>query len=250
MSKNKPVIFPVPVIVSTINNSQSGKYVVVEGSDDIVVYRNLITIYKSKGINVIAAGGKDKVLEVFDNLKNTSNLAKAIFIVDQDSWIFTGIPPQYQHPRIIYTSGYSIENDIYVDKNLDLLMQGVGVYTSFQTKLAQYLEWFALAINRYCTNNNANSVKLDIHPDNFFRNVNLYCALQSGEAHPNSTYNDLMINYALKFRGKCLMPLAIGELNSRHNSPSYNSKTIMEDTAITGRGVHLNRIFSEVERLA
>lgn len=250
---SKPSPFPVRVIISTIQNSKSGKYVVVEGVDDIVVYRNLITLYKAKGIKVLAAGGRTKVLEVFDELKGTPHLDKAIFIVDQDSWIFSGIPTEYQHERIICTSGYSIENDVYLDKQIEIIMQATGVYSSFQTDLHIYLNWFSLAITRFCTNGNDNSEMLNLHPEAFFKCSNTtqkYCTLNSGEVFPQQTYNDLLINYGLKFRGKCLLPLAIRALGKRPHQPKYNSNTIMEETAITGRGIHLNRIFTKVEQLA
>lgn len=250
---SNPTVIPVSVIISTIKNSNSGKYVIVEGVDDIVVYRNLITLYSSKGIKIMAAGGRTKVLEVFDALKGTSNLDKAIFIVDQDSWIFNGIPSSYQHPRIIYTSGYSIENDVYLDRQLETLMHGTNVFSPFQNDLRVYLKWFALAITRFCTNDNANSEILDIHPQTFFKcsvTTQNYCNLNSGEIFPQQTYDDLLVNYSLKFRGKCLLPLAIRALGSRQGQPKYNSATIMEETAITGRGIHLNRIFSTVDQLA
>ena len=132
-------------------------------------------------------------------------------------------------------------------------MQGTGVYALFQTDLQVYLKWFSLAITRFCTNNNACSEKLDIHPTTFFDNqisIATHLALKNGEVFPQQTYDDLLINYALKFRGKCLLPLAVKALGTRSGEAKYNTKTIMEETAITGRGVHLNRIFSEVEQLA
>lgn len=252
MSKRTNIL-PVPIIISTIEKCQSGKYVVVEGVDDIVIYRNLVTLYRSKGIKVIPAGGRDKVLDVFDALNNTSNIDKAIFIVDQDSWIFSGIPNKYHHPRIICTSGYSIENDVYVDKQLEILMQGTDVYTLFQKDLVIYLKWFALAITRFCTDNNACGEKLDIHPTAFFKNqisIDTYLALKNEEVFPQQAYDDLLVNYALKFRGKCLLSLAVRSLGQRSSEAKYNTNTIMEETAITGRGTHLNRIFNQVESLA
>lgn len=239
--------FTVPVIVSAIKNSPTGKIVVIEGSDDVIVYRPLMHLFSNKGIKIVPAGGRTKVLEVFDEVKKLGYLDKAIFIVDQDSWIFSGIPTQYQHPRIIYTSGYSIENDIFVDKGIDNLLIGAGIFPSFNSKLQLFLQWFALAIDRFC---DTGIELLDVHPDRFFSNVTGFCTLKPGESHPNPTFNDLIVNYPLKFRGKCLLPLAINELNSRPNSPNYNSKTLMEETAINGRGVHLNRIFSTVNSLA
>lgn len=250
---SKPTPLTVPIIISTIQNSKSGKCVVVEGIDDILIYRTLITLYSSKGIRVMAAGGRDKVLEVFDSLNGTPHLDKAIFIVDQDSWIFTGIPSNYLHPRIICTSGFSIENDVYLDGQIEDLMIGTNVFTTFQNELNIYLQWFSLAITRFCTNNNACGEKLDVHPQNFFKSpqtIQSFCNLKSGEIFPQQTYNDLLINYGLKFRGKCLLPLAIRALGNRQGQPKYNSDTLMERTAITGRGIHLNRIFSTVGQLA
>lgn len=241
---------PVPVIISTIKHSNTGKFVIVEGNDDIFVYRVMIELYKSKGIKIIAAGGKDKVLEIFDKINGTSDLNKAIFIVDQDSWIFTKIPKNYNHSRIICTSGYSIENDIYIDNKIDDLMKGVGVFTSFNNELETYLKWFSLAISRFI---NGKDEKLDVHPNTIFKDATTeksHCALQVGEIFPQELYDELLNHYALKFRGKCLLPLAIRALGNRPGGPKYNNRTIMEQTAITGRGIHLNRIFSMVESLA
>lgn len=238
---------PVPVIVSTIQHSSYGKTVIIEGADDFIVYRVLTIIFADKNIKVIPAGGRDNVLKIFEELQKLDCLHKAIFIVDQDSWVFTGIPPQYQHPRIICTTGYSIENDIYMDRNLEDLMHGTDVFSSFDTELKIYLEWFALAIQRYIKNK---SEKLDIHPTNFFKNYKTYCTCKNGEVHPNPTYHELINSYQVKFRGKCLLPLAIRALGMRKESPSYHHKAIMEETAVSGRGVHLNRIFDAVNNLA
>ena len=71
MTKNP---FTVLTLTATIKKSQSGCCVIVEGSDDIVVYRSLITLYQSKGIKVLAAGGRKNVLDIFDALKDTEHL--------------------------------------------------------------------------------------------------------------------------------------------------------------------------------
>src|SRR5690606_19362346 len=129
---------PVHVILAMIRNSPSGKFVIVEGVDDIIVYRILINLYKSLGIQVIPAGGRDKVLEVFDEIKSTNNINKTIFIVDKDLWVFTGIPTEYQHERIITTTGYSIENDIFIDKDVMSLLQATAMESKFNDELLQY----------------------------------------------------------------------------------------------------------------
>lgn len=242
---------PIPVILATIRNSHTGKFVIIEGVDDIIVYRNLINLYKHLGIKVIPAGGRDKVLELFDELKLSHDINKTIFIVDKDSWIFTGIPDEYQHERIITTSGYSIENDIFIDKGIVSILEATGTYNNFTNELSVYLRWFALAITRFI--NNPDGEVLNIHPQHFFKDtttITELCAIKSGETFPQSLYDDLLINYSLKLRGKCLLPLGIRSLNSRPSSPRYHHATIMEETSINQRGAHLNRIFSTVGVLA
>ena len=137
---------PVHVILAMIRNSPSGKFVIVEGVDDIIVYRILINLYKTLGIQVIPAGGRDKVLEVFDEIKSTNNINKTIFIVDKDLWVFRGIPTEYQHERIITTSGYSIENDVFIDKENKKLLSPIIINGSKNW----HIEW-----------NNGNIVKTE-----------------------------------------------------------------------------------------
>lgn len=245
------ISLPIHVILATIRNSPSGKFVIVEGVDDIIIYRILITLYKSLGIQVIPAGGRDKVLEIFDEIKLTDHINKTIFIVDKDLWVFTGIPTEYQHERIITTSGYSIENDIFIDKDVMSLLKATATESKFNDELLQYLRWFSLAVTRFI--NNSGGEILDIHPQQFFKNIETtteLCNMRVGESFPQSLYDDLLTNYSLKFRGKCLLHLGIRALNSRPSSPRYNHATIMEETAINQKGIHLNRIFSTVGTLA
>lgn len=228
--------------------------IVVEGKDDLFVYRILEHIYEDNltQVDVLSAGGRGAVLEVFDKLKNTSHLHKTIFIVDQDLWIFTGIPSEYNNERIITTSGYSIENDIFIDRQLEALMGGCGILTSFRVDLQIFLRWYSLAINRITSQTELDGETLKLHPDTFFKThetINTYCSLKQGEVFPQSIYDDLSTEYHLKFRGKSLLPLALKALNSRPSHPKYNSKSIMEETAISQRGIHLNRIFSKVGAL-
>ena len=41
-------------------------------------------------------------------------------MADKDLWLFSGIPPDY--PDIIWTEGYSIENDLYAGASLEDLL--------------------------------------------------------------------------------------------------------------------------------
>ena len=64
-------------------------------------------------------GGRETLLAVYKRRNEFAHLPVA-FVADRDLWLFSGIPPDY--PDIIWTEGYSIENDLYADANLENLL--------------------------------------------------------------------------------------------------------------------------------
>lgn len=95
--------------------------IIIEGNDDKLVYDEFEDIYELTEplVSVLEVGGRNNVLKIFKALKDTPHINKAIFIVDQDQWVLTGVDPQYDHPHVIRTTGYSFENDIFIDGNLE-----------------------------------------------------------------------------------------------------------------------------------
>lgn len=95
--------------------------IVIEGKDDLLVYNEFEDIYEDPDclVSVLPVGGRNTVLGIFNRLKDTPHINKTIFIVDKDTWVITGIDSNYQHNRIICTHGYSFENDIFIDGNLE-----------------------------------------------------------------------------------------------------------------------------------
>lgn len=91
---------------------------IVEGPDD-VKYAILIENAVS-GLNVMQAGGKEAVLELFEQRDRFS--CPTIFLVDADNWVFTGRPDAYNHQSLIVTDGYSLENDMIRDCDLRSLL--------------------------------------------------------------------------------------------------------------------------------
>jgi len=69
------------------------------------------------GLDFLPLGGRNSVLKVWESLPETRQ-ANTVAIVDLDLWLIEGIPSAYQGTNIIYTKGYSIENDIFVDAGL------------------------------------------------------------------------------------------------------------------------------------
>src|SRR5579863_8723513 len=96
--------------------------IVVEGADDMIVFRRFEDRLSHLGVSVLPVGGRLNVLNIFTRRGEIPAYVKLAFIADQDTWVYTGVPKEYQHANLILTSGYSIENDVFVDGNLVSLL--------------------------------------------------------------------------------------------------------------------------------
>ena len=114
---------PVPVptvdeLVATLRRSRLPT-IVVEGRDDMRIYRWIEPRVSNVDTSVLPVGGRNKLLSIYERRNEYSQLPVA-FLADRDMWLFSGIPEQYNH--IIWTLGYSIENDIYSGSELENLL--------------------------------------------------------------------------------------------------------------------------------
>ena len=90
--------------------------IVVEGKMDIVIYRRLLERVGIQQTILLAADSRNKLLQVYERRREFAHVP-VVFIADQDMWIFSGIPED--HADIIWTQGYSIENDLYISAELE-----------------------------------------------------------------------------------------------------------------------------------
>ncbi|MEF8750054.1 MAG: DUF4435 domain-containing protein [Candidatus Accumulibacter propinquus] len=188
-------------IISTLRRS-SLPTVVVEGSDDIVVHRRLEDRLAHLGVSVFPVGGRDKVISAFDRRGELPAGAKVVFVADQDTWVYSSVPPAYAHPNIVFTAGYSIENDVFVDGNLDAILAAQDE-RAFRQDLATFVDWYALALTRHladCRN------PIALHPEQVLDPAQLpdLMSLRPGEAFPTTLRDQVHGEYARLLRGKSL----------------------------------------------
>jgi len=230
----------VPEIISTIEKSDLLN-VIIEGKDDILVYRKLEKIYFDQDLSLIAAGCRPNVLKVFTEIKDTIKINKCIFIVDQDTWIINGIPKKYHHDRFLTTTGYSIENDVYIDSKIEEIIYTHKNINEYKDHVEKYLKWFTLAISRKSS--------LKITPFKFFeseQNINNFTLLANGEVFNENLYQDLVENYHYKLRGKNLLSLGAWFLNDKSHSGYFNTQSWMIQTPITTDNGHINQLFDKI----
>ena len=147
----KPVL-AVDELVATLRHSQKAN-IVVEGDDDIIIYRRLVDRFKANEVDIHQAGGKDPLLRVYEELsdaeeKGDFSHAPVAFIADRDMWLFRGIPVCYDN--IVWTEGYSIENDLY---SYAKLTDRIGNKAEYDQTLDAISMWFAYKVEEYLEKN-------------------------------------------------------------------------------------------------
>ncbi|MEB2721423.1 DUF4435 domain-containing protein [Citrobacter braakii] len=87
-----------------IDMQRSLKFVVVEGSDDVPIYENIVSSVTANSVDfeVIHSGGKPRIKTFLSENPKTRN---CIFIIDRDFDIFDG-----EFENLVYLERYSIEN--------------------------------------------------------------------------------------------------------------------------------------------
>lgn len=215
---------------------------VVEGADDIVVYRTFERALADIGVSVLPVGGRNNVLEVFlrkNEIKNT----KVSFIADRDVWVTIGIPAKYTHNALTFTMGYSIENDVFVDGGL------LGLLTNheqnvFARELETFSYWYALALSRFVAGGGA---PISLHPTHVLESGQ-YAALTAllpGERYPQALLDRISRDYTLELRGKALLGLLLRRTNAKGRGTNHTATGLMETVAIRP-GALLQRLVDSV----
>jgi hypothetical protein len=204
-------------IIATIARSAFPS-VVTEGSDDVIVWRRLESKFAEQGLTLIPAGGRDGVLRAYGRRGELPSKSVAMFIADQDVWCVSQVPPDYVSDDLFFTSGYSVENDMFIDGQLDHLLVEAE-RRQFGRDLEMMVEWYALACSRYLR---GLAERLDVHPDEIigdFERRRQLTALLPEETYPESLKNNILADAFRLLRGKTLFALLV-----RHASGnSYRS---------------------------
>lgn len=218
--------------------------VVCEGSDDLIVYRRIEEQLGHIGVSVLPAGGRENVLQIFDRRGEIPNSVRLAFIADRDTWVNTAVPAGYVNPLLCLTSGYSIENDVIIDGNLEGLLTGPEV-AAYKSQLNDFLDWYALALNRHLANS---ADPIAHHPDYVLKPAERpsLMALRPGESYPSALRSTLATHYGILVRGKSLLSLLVRNTNTRPGQPRHTDKALLEIVAARP-GDLLKRITTAVE---
>ena len=86
--------------------------VVVEESSDVRLWNRWIghRLFGTYNVDVLAAGGLANLLRVYERRHEITHVP-VVFVANRGMWLFTRISERYDD--IIWTKGYSVENDVY-----------------------------------------------------------------------------------------------------------------------------------------
>jgi len=247
--------FTPDIIIETLKRTKLPT-ILVEGTDDVLIYREFENKIGCRKIDFIHCGGRNTVLEIFKR-RNEFSTKKVMYIADRDMWVFIPIPTEYSD--VYFTTGYSIENDLYTDgEDLFANIFSDDEKLRLNTILSNVIRWFAFEIDKFMNNQsydaNFSSVSL-LDPEKLDRNTNELTTsflTNRGFSEPNqNTLLDLKNNIYLKFRGKFLFQLIELIFQSRTNNITYSRKQLfnlcfIEGTRNAEKNTNMNRLFKTI----
>lgn len=220
--------------------------VLVEGKDDIIFYRKIEEDLIEFDVDMLPAGNKGAVLELYERISADKNSFSSplIYVVDNDLWVHGHIGDSSKPDEVITTKGYSIENDLYSDGELENLCSSTEL-AKFRIELDRFLYWYALAVDRKLRNVDST---FRTHPRKVLEETAFYKSetnLKSGENYPDEFLTELKSNYFSILRGKSLFALLVRQLSSKQRPIKFSVKQLMEIGA-SRRGENYQRLCSHI----
>ena len=132
--------------------------IVVEGKDNANIIEKLIKHHGVKeflgvkDVKVRDIPKRARLLSAYDRRREFVHILPVAFVADREMGLFTGIPERYAD--IIWTQGYSLENDLYADADLELLLEPHEIWRHQQV-LNSTIEWFAFEVEEFLGGNPA-----------------------------------------------------------------------------------------------
>jgi hypothetical protein len=201
--------------------------VLVEGSDDKLVYRYLESKLDDLGIDCLDCGGRPSLLSVFNRRAEFPG-SPVIYIADKDMWHFTGVPSEYSN-GIIFTQGYSIENDLYIKEFFESLLDSTEK-KRFDGLIASLARWQAFQVVVFRANG---SCQCDFHVNQIAPppSVSLcphHLASIAFSEPPDELTRQIVNSYATSLRGKTLFEAILRFLNGSSRPSSFSKANLFE----------------------
>lgn len=127
--------------LDTLPHFHRKKFVVyVEGQDDVVFWNKVLNRFGLKDFVLKEAGGAQEIEKYIHAIINDDSAIAVARDCDYTDLLGT----QFDHPRILYTYGYSIENTLYCPANIaNMIALHARTMADYETEVAEWLTRFA-----------------------------------------------------------------------------------------------------------
>ncbi|MBC6427212.1 MAG: DUF4435 domain-containing protein [Ekhidna sp.] len=212
-------------IVETLKRS-SLTTVLVEGKEDVIIYRWLEDEIGITNASFLPCGGRSKLLKIYKR-RNEFTEISVIFVADRDTYVYINPPKKYN--EMIWTNGYSIENDLYYGRNIESLLSNKEKDT-FLKSLNSFIGYYAFEVQNLLDGNEYNLKK---HPqeilcdvqheikEEFLETINFKKAGKELE-------NNIKENYDVLVRGKSLFALLTRILSNKTRKIKHSKLSLLE----------------------
>lgn len=204
MAKKNPLT--PEIIIETLKRSNL-KTVLIEGKDDLQIYRHIEEEVDFLEVDFLACNGRNNLLEVYKAKNDIST--KLLFICDSDLWLF--VPkPEFINEDLITTNGYSIENELYQDgiEILNTLFSEEEILKKKQI-IENLCVWFAYEVSKVlqntqydCKFSDVSILNEEIIELNSFHLREEFLKNRNFIEPDKNLIEDIKNNYKIKLRGK------------------------------------------------
>ncbi|MES2513570.1 MAG: DUF4435 domain-containing protein [Bacteroidota bacterium] len=230
-------------IVETLKRS-SLTTVIVEGKDDVLIYRWIEDEIGITNASFFPCGGRGKLLKVFER-KNEFSHIKTVFVADKDCYVYNVTPIIYD--EILWTHGYSIENDLYHGKQIERLLSKDENKT-FLKSLNSFIEYYAFEVENFlndrlfCFKHHPQKILCDVKHElkvDFLQEINFTTA-------NDKTKSYILENYDTLIRGKSLFALLTRILSHSHREIKHSKNSLLEHCYRTHRSEQFISLITEI----
>lgn len=230
-------------IVDTLKRS-SLTTVLVEGKDDVLLYRWMENEIGITNASFFPCGGRDKLLQVFGRRNEFSNL-KTIFVADKDAYVYINPPEDLN--EIIWTNGYSIENDLY-ERKIETLLDN-DEKSMFLKSLNSFIDYYAFEIENflegksYCFRNHPQHIICETKNEvkrEFLESINF-------KDPKKEIKQDLEERYDVLIRGKSLFALLTRILSKQSRQIKHSKMSLLEHCFRTHKSQRFINLIGEIQ---
>ncbi len=201
--------------------------IVVEGEDNANIIGKLVAHHRVKEflgvkeVKVMSISKRTRFLSVYERRGEFVHILPVTFVVDQEMEVFTGFS---EHPTdIIWTQGYNLMNDLYVDADLEVLLEPHEVWRHQQV-LNATIEWFAFEVEEFL---DGNPVKIDfklseIVPQGELKLDKGFCQARGFRQPSSKLVQQIRDGYQFLLPGNFLFQVLARFLNIRGRDFNFN----------------------------